>query len=212
MRTATGSVRADSVRTLWESEKKLLHVVIPHTDISYVDYWLSEAVSLIETENYADAQSKIEVLLVLCRQIPQTYRITFENWNGKDSLWQASFEEVMVAGPMLLLNGKNFFPELNNSGGRHPRSCIGIRKDGSVILLVIDGRRKKAAGMSFSELAKVCLWLKMESALNLDGGGSSSLWVKNKKTVNRPSDGIAFIHRDRKVCNMISVESKDKNE
>ncbi len=139
-------------------------------------------------------------------------RITFENWNGKDSLWQASFEEVMVAGPMLLLNGKNFFPELNNSGGRHPRSCIGIRKDGSVILLVIDGRRKKAAGMSFSELAKVCLWLKMESALNLDGGGSSSLWVKNKKTVNRPSDGIAFIHRDRKVCNMISVESKDKNE
>ena len=70
---------AESVRTLWESEKKVLHVVIPHTDISYVDYWLSEAVSLIETENYTDAQSKIEVLLVLCRQIPQTYRITFEN-------------------------------------------------------------------------------------------------------------------------------------
>ena len=54
---------AESVRTLWESEKKVLHVVIPHTDISYVDYWLSEAVSLIETENYTDAQSKIEVLL-----------------------------------------------------------------------------------------------------------------------------------------------------
>lgn len=70
---------AESVRILWESEKKLLHIVIPHTDISYIDYWLSEAVSLIETENYADALSKIEVLLVLCRQIPQTYRITFEN-------------------------------------------------------------------------------------------------------------------------------------
>ncbi len=70
---------AENVRILWENEKKILHIVIPHNDISYVDYWLSEAVSLIETKSYVDALSKIEVLLTICRQIPQTYRITFEN-------------------------------------------------------------------------------------------------------------------------------------
>ena len=70
---------AESVRALWEGEKKVLHIVIPHTDISYIDYWLGEAVSYVESQNYVDALSKIEVLLVLCKQIPQTYRITFEN-------------------------------------------------------------------------------------------------------------------------------------
>lgn len=70
---------AESVRTLWEEEKKVLHIVIPHRDIGYVDYWLGEAVSLIETKNYDDALSKIDVLLTICEQIPETYRITFEN-------------------------------------------------------------------------------------------------------------------------------------
>ena len=70
---------AESVRTLWEREKKVLHIVIPHRDIAYVDYWLGEAVSLIETKPYDEALSKIDVLLTICKQIPQTYRITFEN-------------------------------------------------------------------------------------------------------------------------------------
>ena len=140
--------------------------------------------------------------------ISKNGEIIFENWNNKDSLWHESFEDIMVAGPMLLLNGKNFFPEMNHSGGRHPRTCIGIRKDGTLILLVVDGRRKNASGMSFPELAQICTRMGMVSALNLDGGGSSSLWIKDKKTVNHPSDGIAFIHRDRKVCNMITVELK----
>lgn len=69
----------DAVTALWEKEKKQLHVVIPHNDISYIDYWLGEAVSYIETKNYDDALSKIEVLLTICEQIPQTYSVTFEN-------------------------------------------------------------------------------------------------------------------------------------
>ena len=56
-----------------------LHAVIPHSDISYIDYWLGEAVSFIESEDGAQALSKIEVLLTLCEQIPQTYALTFEN-------------------------------------------------------------------------------------------------------------------------------------
>ena len=48
-------------------------------DISYIDYWLGEADGCIEAGLYADALSKIEVLLVICKQIPQTYALTFEN-------------------------------------------------------------------------------------------------------------------------------------
>ena len=70
---------AEAVRELWEAEKKNLHSVIPHNDISYIDYWMGEAVSYIETKNFDDALSKIEVLITICEQIPQTYSVSFEN-------------------------------------------------------------------------------------------------------------------------------------
>ena len=70
---------AEAVRELWEAEKKNLHSVIPHNDISYIDYWMGEAVSYIETKNFDDALSKIEVLITICEQIPQTYSVSLEN-------------------------------------------------------------------------------------------------------------------------------------
>ncbi len=70
---------AEVVKTLWDDEKRKLHAVIPHNDISYIDYWLGEAVSYVETKHYDDALSKIEVLLTICEQIPKTYNISFEN-------------------------------------------------------------------------------------------------------------------------------------
>ena len=70
---------AEAVRELWETEKKNLHSVIPHNDISYIDYWMGEAVSYIEPKNVDDALSKIEVLITICEQIPQTYSVSFEN-------------------------------------------------------------------------------------------------------------------------------------
>ena len=70
---------AEAVRALWLADKKDPHAVIPHNDIAQVDYWLGEAVSCIETQTYPDALSSLEVLETICRQIPLTYRITFEN-------------------------------------------------------------------------------------------------------------------------------------
>ena len=70
---------AEAVRALWLADKKDLHAVIPHNDIAQVDYWLGEAVSFTENKDYVQALSKIEVLLTLCEQIPQTYTLSFEN-------------------------------------------------------------------------------------------------------------------------------------
>lgn len=70
---------AEAVRISWNDKKKSLHIWVPHNDISYIDYWLSEGLSLVETEHYDDARGKIEVLLEICRNIPASYAFSFEN-------------------------------------------------------------------------------------------------------------------------------------
>lgn len=76
--TAT-SADGEAVQTLWEEQKKKLHIVIPHNDISYVDYWIAEAVGCIQTQDYREAHSKLEVLVTVCKQIPATYHMTAGN-------------------------------------------------------------------------------------------------------------------------------------
>ena len=70
----------------------------------------------------------------------------------------------------------------------HPRTAVGIADGGKrLVLVVVDGRSKeKAVGMSLKELAKVMLDLGCESALNLDGGGSTTLAIDGM-LINRPS-------------------------
>ncbi len=70
---------AEAVKTLWDAQKKLLHIVIPHGDIAYIDYWLGEATGCIETEDFRDAVSKIEVLVTICKQLPEQYSVSIEN-------------------------------------------------------------------------------------------------------------------------------------
>ncbi len=70
---------AEVVRNTWNDKKEVLHIWVPHTDISYVDYWLGEGVSLIYTKNYDEALSKIEVLIDICKKIPNAYGFSIEN-------------------------------------------------------------------------------------------------------------------------------------
>jgi hypothetical protein len=72
--------------------------------------------------------------------------------------------------------------------GRHPRTAVGIRSDGHWILLVVDGRQEQTSiGMTLPELAEYMVSLGCVRALNLDGGGSSTLFVDGR-TRNSPSD------------------------
>jgi hypothetical protein len=71
---------------------------------------------------------------------------------------------------------------------RHPRTLIGVDDHGDVWLVAIDGRQPGyASGMDFKELQRLCDRLKLHDALNLDGGGSVTMVVKDK-IVNKPSD------------------------
>jgi hypothetical protein len=71
---------------------------------------------------------------------------------------------------------------------RQPRTLAGVRADGKVLLVTVDGRRPGwSTGMTLPEAARLMRSLGARDALNLDGGGSSTMTVRGE-VVNRPSD------------------------
>ena len=91
---------------------------------------------------------------------------------------------------------------------RHPRTAFGTDDDGNVYLVVIDGRFKgQADGASIYETAYICHLLGMTDAINLDGGGSTTLWTKKTGVINHPYDNRKFDHGgERSVPNLIIVK------
>lgn len=71
-------------------------------------------------------------------------------------------------------------------------------------MLVADGRNANAEGMSLFELTKIMRWLGCVSAINFDGGGSSTLWTAKEGVVNYPTDNRNWDHEgERKVANIL---------
>ncbi|MCC6774646.1 MAG: phosphodiester glycosidase family protein [Gemmatimonadaceae bacterium] len=90
------------------------------------------------------------------------------------------------------------------SAARHPRSAIALSRDSTrLLLVVVDGRRPWSVGMSLAELGDALLALGAGEAMNLDGGGSSALWVDGA-IVNFPSDPTG----ERAVGNALVVRRR----
>ena len=90
---------------------------------------------------------------------------------------------------------------------RHPRAAFGTDDKGNAYLVVIDGRFKgQADGASIYETAYICRMLGMTDAINLDGGGSTTLWTSKTGVLNHPYDNRKFDHDgERSVPNLIVV-------
>jgi hypothetical protein len=126
-------------------------------------------------------------------------------------------QQVIAGSDVIVQNGKNVAPPSDKPGfarGPHPRTAVGIRDEGkTLVLVVIDGRKKGVAvGMSLKETAEVMLKYGCTDAVNLDGGGSSMLGIRDPKTgkvevKNHPSDG-----RERSVANVLGVSVTPKNK
>ncbi len=119
-------------------------------------------------------------------------------------------EDVLTSGPILLVDGELELqaPDKFNTT-RHPRTAVGKRSDGTVVFVVVDGRLPEAAGVSTTELSLIMSWLGCRDALNLDGGGSSTM-VFDGNVVNHPSDNKKFDHQgERVVANAIVVRDAD---
>lgn len=89
--------------------------------------------------------------------------------------------DAVEFGPFLIVNGKAATINGNGGWGIAPRTVLAQRKDGIVLFLVIDGRNAKhSLGADMNELIKILTRYKAHNAVNLDGGGSSSLVVEGK--------------------------------
>lgn len=102
-------------------------------------------------------------------------------------------EFIIGGGPRLLREGNpvaseaEAYPEAFYTT-RHPRTAAGVRADGMLVLAVVDGRQPGiGVGLSIAELASLMTELGCLDAINLDGGGSSTMVVRGKP-VNSPSD------------------------
>ncbi len=106
---------------------------------------------------------------------------------------------IIGGGPYLVKDNEIFVDmtaqKLNSVGGRNPRTAIGYTADNHIIMLTADGREGASIGLTLVELANLMKELGCVNAMNLDGGGSTVMYVKGQ-VVNRPavSGGIPLSH------------------
>jgi len=102
--------------------------------------------------------------------------------------------EAVSGRPVLVVDGAPDVEALEGfptASDRAPRTAVGVSRDGrTLIIVVVDGRQRDSRGMSLHELATMLVELGAHRALNLDGGGSSEMFVRHAGgVVNVPSRG-----------------------
>ena len=124
------------------------------------------------------------------------------------------YPDIMTAGPLLIWHDTLQYMRDDRTfvTNRHNRTAVGIREDGTVLLFAADGRFKQAEGLSLTELQQILRWLGCRDALNLDGGGSTTLYLNigdYHSVVNCPSDNGRFDHDgERGVSNAVLILKK----
>jgi exopolysaccharide biosynthesis protein len=115
-------------------------------------------------------------------------------------------EDIVAGVPQLIKDGKiDITWEKEGSSKsfvetRHPRTAVAKLKDGKFLMITIDGRSEISGGIGLQDLAEYLLSLGAIDAMNLDGGGSTTMFVGGK-VVNRPSDKEG----ERKVSDALLV-------
>lgn len=133
-----------------------------------------------------------------------TIAVPPNNAPGRPASWSAAtapavpwrVRGAVAAGPMLIVDGEiavttqqevffgSSIPDV------HPRTAAGVTRNGDLLVLVVDGRQVESRGVSLEELAVILHDLGAERALNLDGGGSSTI-VAGGVLLNRPTGDTA---------------------
>jgi len=94
-----------------------------------------------------------------------------------DGLRYRNIQYGVGFGPVLVVNGEMANPNYLGSG-LNPRTAIGQRSDGAVLMLVIEGRQVSSMGATYMDLAQILLSYGAVNACNMDGGSSSMMWYQ----------------------------------
>ena len=122
------------------------------------------------------------------------------------AMQSAGARQVLSFGPVLVAEGKAAVPSKGLSGHankRNPRTAIGMVEELHYVFVVVDGRTSKSAGVTVQSLAKFLATLGVQTAYNLDGGGSAAM-VFNGKVVNRPTYNGRGIE-EREVSDIVYI-------
>ncbi|MBU3180177.1 phosphodiester glycosidase family protein [Clostridium psychrophilum] len=106
-----------------------------------------------------------------------------------NDLKKLSVTNAVSFGPALVINGKGTIKSGDGGWGIAPRTAIGQRADGAIILLAIDGRTAKSLGASLKDVQNIMLQYGAYNASNLDGGSSTTMY-NNGGLINNPCDAL----------------------
>ena len=119
------------------------------------------------------------------------------------------YSDVLVTGPLLLTDkNKVILPETSLVITKHPRTSIGVVNKHKVILVTLDGRTADSRGMTLLQLTDLMISLGCKDAVNLDGGGSSTMWINGKPfngVVNMPCFNKKFDHEGERAVSDILI-------
>ncbi len=110
-----------------------------------------------------------------------------------DAFGMRAVEDIVSGVPQLIKDGKIdiTWQEEKSSKSfvetKHPRTAVAKLKDGKFLMVTVDGRSEASGGIGLEDLAKILLEMGATDAMNLDGGGSSTMFLDGK-IVNHPSD------------------------
>jgi len=160
-------------------------------------------------EGILDKLTKNSEASILFKIIPQSSATTSEQWQ--------SIDYIVGGTPLLIKNGEvvdNFASERIMETfitDRHARTAVGILNNGFWIFVVVDRAKDVSQGMTMPELAAFMKKLGSVQALNLDGGGSSTMVIKNK-LINHPigdKDEKEGKVVDRRISDAILILNKN---
>jgi exopolysaccharide biosynthesis protein len=146
-------------------------------------------------------------------KVYQTKQFDFRPWINisKDNkvsfdsnyrIWKRKLYNT-VSGDRYIITKNGKYEERIRDFNKEPRTAVGLTRDDRLILIVADGRTEESQGLSFRELGYIFEEFGAITAINLDGGGSSALWVKDR-ILNVPiEDGVPG--KERAVANHLCV-------
>jgi len=121
----------------------------------------------------------------------------------------SEYNDVLVTGPLILKSKRKIqLPPGSLAKNKHPRTAIGKIGNHKIILVTLDGRTDQAIGVTLEELTDIMISLHCQDAVNLDGGGSTTMWISGKPfsgVVNMPCDNKKFDHEGARAVSDILI-------
>lgn len=182
----TETYRVDGVFAL--KDKKGKKVLLAHSDTTEYDSVAGKCHSVVASGPVLIIKDEVQVPVLM--------------GDAADGANVAAAAQEAKAGKK---SGTQHYSSAKFYDRRHPRTAVGTDDKGYVYYVVIDGRfAGQGDGATIWETARICELLGMTNAINLDGGGSTTLWGEDTGVINHPYDNKKFDHDgERKVPNLL---------